>query len=279
MSDFLLTGTLQSTILMLVALGIAIPFRILRVSDLTVEGSFPLGGAVYAALALAQVNPLLATLLAGFAAGLLGIGTALIHQRLRVEVMLGGIILSTMVYSINLRLMGQPNLSLLDVPSLFFSSSSKLPVLMGVVLVLGGALWCFLQTENGLRMRAAGCNPRAASNLGINCNSYLVLGLFIGNLIAGIAGGLAVQNQAYADVGMGVGMVIHALAALLLGECLLGSQSLGRQLAAPLVGAFCYQHIQGFALYGGLIPSDLRLVTGLVVLAVLLFFRKVPTQS
>jgi putative ABC transport system permease protein len=278
MLNFFLTGLIQSAILMLVALAITIPFRFLRQADLTAEGSYPLGGALAAALLLAGGNPLFATFTAAGLAGLLGIGTALLHKKLRIEIVLAGIILSTMVYSLDLRMLQRPNISILQVATIF--GSSPVPIsyrllLLGVIIIICTTLLRgFFATEKGLRLRACGYHAKAATRLGIDENSYIFLGLFLGNLLAGLAGALAVQINGYADVGMGVGMVIHALAALLLGESILGTASLTRQLCAPLCGALVYQQIQGLALYAGLLPSDLKFITGALVIGVIALSRR-----
>ena len=264
------TGIAQCLVLSLVAIGVMIPFRLINFPDLTAEGAYPLGGALCAYLILSGCPPLLATLLASLAGGVLGIGTALIHLRFRVNTLLAGIILSTMVYSINLRIMGKPNLALFENATLFSNLldiiSYKILFLLALNACIIFFLYRYLMTEKGLRLRAVGLNPLFAERQGISLSPYILLGLFLGNALSSFAGSLMVQIQQYADVGMGVGIVIHALAALMIGESIIGTQTFFRQLLAPLIGAIIYQQIQGLAISCGLAPSDLKFMTGFIVL-------------
>lgn len=269
--DFLLTGLLQSLILALVAYAIMIPFRLLNFPDLTAEGAYPLGGAVCTSLLLLHVHPILAVIIASLATGLMGVATSLIHLRLKVNSLLAGIILSTMMYSVNLRLMGKPNIALFNTASLFSQSnvSANILFLLTVLMVLVLPLSLFLRTEIGLRLRAVGLNQAFARRQNISVACYTILGLFIAGCFTGVAGGLIVQLQYYMDVGMGIGIVIHGLAALMIGEAIIGKHTINRQLIAPLIGALVYQQIQGLVLFIGLAPSDLKFFTGSLVLLVI----------
>lgn len=279
--ELFLAGILQGLILSLVAYGVMIPFRLLNFPDLSAEGAYPLGGAICATLILLHCSPSLAILFGSLAAGVLGLGTAWVHLRLKVNTLLAGIILSTMIYSVNLRIMGKPNLALFNSPSLFSTPIEELKIaflfLLIGLLVLPLAL--FLQTETGLRLRAIGLNPDFCKPHSISISTYTLLGLFLANAYNGLAGGLMVQLQSYMDIGMGVGIVIHALAALMIGESLVGTHTLHRQLLAPLVGALIYQQIQGFALLLGLAPSDLKFLTGGIVLIVIAFQTWVKSKT
>jgi putative ABC transport system permease protein len=267
------TGLLQGLILSLLVTGVMIPFRLLDFPDLTAEGSYPLGGALCAALIVSDIHPLLALIIACTCAGFVGIGTALIHIKYKVNTLLAGIILSTMVYSINLRAMGRPNIALFDLPTLFsdLSSgvSSQIISLLIINIIVIGALFLFLNTEKGLRFRAVGLNPQFAEKQGIHRNRNIIAGLFAGNALCGLAGALLVQIQGYADIGIGIGIVIHALAAMMIGEKLVGTTSITRIILAPIVGSLIYQQIQGIALAAGLAPSDLKLLTGSIVLGII----------
>jgi putative ABC transport system permease protein len=269
--DFLLTGLLQGLILALVAYAIMIPFRLLNFPDLTAEGAYPLGGAVCTSLLLLHVNPLLAIIIASLVTGLMGVATSLIHLRLKINTLLAGIILSTMMYSVNLRLMGKPNIGLFNTSSLFNQNNtlSNILLLLAILIALILPLALFLRTEIGLRLRAVGFNQAFARRQGISVAGYTVLGLFIAGCFTGVAGGLIVQLQYYMDVGMGIGIVIHGLAGLMIGEALVGNNTINSQLIAPLIGALVYQQIQGVALFIGLAPSDLKFFTGSLVLLVI----------
>jgi putative ABC transport system permease protein len=200
----------------------------------------------------------------------MGMCTALIHLKFRVNSMLAGIILSTMAYSVNLRIMGKPNLAVFDCGGLFDSDIGRnmlIIIALLVCCVLPFAL--FLRTDFGLRFRAVGLNPNLAKQQEISIGKYTDFGLFIAGAMFGLAGSLIVQLQNYMDVGIGVGILIHGLASLMIGEAIIGNATLNRQLAAPLLGALVYQQVQGIALSLGLAPSDLKFFTGSIVLAVI----------
>ena len=178
-----------------------------------------------------------------------------------------------MVYSINLRAMGKPNIALFELPNLFqniaHGISSQIIALLIINLVIMGALYLFLNTEKGLQFRATGLSPKVAEKFGVDLNKNIIAGLFIGNAFSGLAGGLLVQIQGYADIGIGVGIVIHALAAMMIGEKLIGTNSILKLIIAPFIGSIIYQQIQGVALAVGLAPSDLKLLTGAIVLGII----------
>jgi putative ABC transport system permease protein len=264
------SGLLYGFILALVAQGVMIPFRLLDFPDLTAEGAYPLGGALCAFLLIHHINPLLAMVIAAIAGGFLGLGTAYLHLRYQLNTLLSGIILSTMIYSVNLRLLGKPNEPLFEVANLM---SGNLLMLFLFALVLFSVTFLLLNTEKGLRFRAVGLNPHCAAKLGVNLSRNILFGLFVGNALSALAGSMIVQIQHYADIGMGFGIVIHALAALMIGETLIGNQTLLRQVLAPFVGALVYQQIQGLALGLGLAPTDLKFITGAIVLLTISYKR------
>lgn len=275
-NELILTGIVQSLILALVAYGIMIPFRILNFPDLTSEGAYPFAGAICASLLLLDVHSWLATLIASFSAGMIGICTALVHLRFKVNTLLSGIIISTMFYSVSLRIMGKPNIALFNHPTALSTGNIaiKIIILLSIIIWFVSFLSLFLKTEKGLRMRAVGLNPNFSKDKSISVAKYTILGLFIANCYTGLAGSLMVQLQSYMDIGMGVGIVIHGLAALMIGESVIGTNTLNKQLLAPLIGALIYQQIQGLALAMGLAPSDLKFLTGAIVLVVIAMRRK-----
>jgi putative ABC transport system permease protein len=263
--DLFHTGILQGLILSIIAFGIMIPFRFLNFPDLTSEGAYPLGGAVCTTLLIAGMPQMGATFAGIVAGGLIALGTSQVALRLKVNSLLAGIIVSTMAYSLNLRIMGKPNIALFEVNDIHFDAF----FLLIVILLCMIPFVLFLHTDFGLRFRTIGSNPQFSAHKGISLNKYTSLGLFIAGAMFGLAGALMVQMQQFMDVGMGVGIVIHGLASLMLGESLMGNNTIKRQLLAPLVGALIYQQIQGMALSFGLAPSDLKFFTGSIVLLVL----------
>lgn len=267
----------QSLIYAFVAIGIMIPFRLLDLPDLTCEGSFPLGGCLFAALAVAGLDPFTGTLaatLAGFAAGL---ATALIHLRFRIHTLLAGILVFTMLWSVNLRVMGMPNVPLPFSHTVFdrvspaiLQSADLLNVAVGLFAALALAfLTWFFQTEKGLQMRCIGANQRLSPALGISPGRGIVLGFGMAGAVVAFGGAVLVQTQGYADVTMGFGVLINGLAALIIGEALTGRQTVLRQMLAPVAGSVVYYQLVSLGLALGLYPSDLKLATGVFVLATL----------
>ena len=268
---------IQSVIYAFAALGIMIPFRLLSFPDLTVEGSFPLGGCVAAALIAARIDPWLATLAALGAGACAGLATATIHLVFRLNTLLCGILVLTMLFSINIRVMGKPNIALFAYSTLFddllgASTGNLWARIMLVSILLGfsacALLW-FLKTEMGFALRAVGASQSMARAQGISVARYTLLGLGLGGALAAVAGALLAQNQAFADVSMGFGILVNGLASVIVGEQLIGRSTLARQLGAPIVGAVAYYQIVSLALALGLQPSDLKLLTGMFVLAML----------
>jgi len=267
-NELVVTGIFQGLILAFVAYGVMIPFRLLNFPDLTAEGAYPLGGAVCASLLIGGINPIFAMFIAVFVSGMVGVCTAIIHLKFKVNTLLAGIILSIMVYSVNLRIMGKPNIALFDIENIF-SNYSGILIIVCIISLLVTPFTLYLSTEKGLRFRAVGLNPEFAKRQNISVSKYTIFGMFIASGFSGLAGSLMVQMQSYMDINMGVGIVIHALAALMIGESITGTNTLNKQLLAPLVGALVYQQMQGLALNLGLAPSDLKFVTGAIVLTVI----------
>ncbi|WP_184708300.1 ABC transporter permease [Rhizobium lusitanum] len=267
----------QSFILSFVVLGIMIPFRMLSFPDLTSEGAFPLGGCVCGILLAAGVSPPLAIAVA-FVVGLAaGCCTAFIHLRFRIHTLLAGILMSTMLYSVNLGIMGKSNLSVFGSPTVFdvvpFTEPgfpvSKIVIagLLAVVVLIG--LNLYFKTEKGTAMRAVGSNPDMAEAQGINVWAATIGGVGIASAFSAASGALMVQSQGFADVNMGIGILINGLAALMIGEAFTGKQTVLRQLLAPFVGAIIYYQLVSLCLAAGMPPPNLKLATGLFVLIML----------
>jgi putative ABC transport system permease protein len=268
--DLIQVGIVQGLILAIIAFGIMIPFRFLSFPDLTAEGAYPLGGAICACLITSEISPILALLIGAFCGGMMAVATSQVSLRMKVDSLLAGIILSTMSYSVNLRIMGKPNIALFNSIRGEFNIFSLIIIICLCVI----PFFCFLYTDFGLRFRAIGLNAKFAVRNGININKYTSLGLFIAGSMFGLAGGLVVQIQSFMDIGMGIGIVIHGLVSLMIGETVVGKNTISKQLASPIVGALIYQQIQGLALSLGLAPSDLKFLTGSIVLIVLKLHQK-----
>ncbi|WP_128291504.1 ABC transporter permease [Afifella aestuarii] len=277
MSLFAFAGALESGLLFsLVALGVFLSFRVLDFPDLTVDGSFPLGAAVAAAALASGVDPFLATgfaIVAGWGAGLV---TALLNVRFGIMNLLSGILTMVALFSINLRIMGGPNVPLYNVDTVFDVAQSWFDfglwtntVLIAIVAFAAKFLvdW-FLKTELGLALRASGENPAMAEAQGIAVGRMALVGMAISNGLVALAGALFAQLQGVADVSMGIGTIVTGLAALIIGEAILGRRMVFVATLGCIVGALVYRLFIALSLSAGFIgiqPQDLNLVTAIVV--------------
>ena len=277
MSLFSLLGAVEiGLIFALVALGVYISFRLLRFPDLTVDGSFPLGGAVCAVLIVAGVNPWLASIAAAGAGAVAGLITGWLNVRLKIMDLLASILMMIALYSINLRIMGGPNVPLISEPTIFTQLQPEgmadyvlRPLVLLVVVVLAKlALDWFFATERGLAIRATGSNARMARAQGIHTGAMVLLGMAISNGLVGLAGAMFVQTQGGSDISMGIGTIVIGLAAVIVGESILPSRRIVWATLAVVVGAIVYRFFIAAALnsdFIGLKAQDLNLVTAVLV--------------
>lgn len=260
----------------LVAVGVYLSFRTLQFPDLTVDGSFPLGAAVTAAMIISGHHPIVATLTAMLAGACAGFVTAWMATHLRMLNLLAGILTMTALYSINLRIMGgRPNLALLGQETIFTLAFSyeSLTILLCTV-IFSWITYRLLATQIGLAIRATGSNAKMARSQGINDNHMIWLGLSVSNALIALAGSIFTQKHGFADVTMGLGTIIVGLAAVIIAEAILPTRTVFQAIAACIAGAIVYRLVIALALnIGGLgiQASDLNLVTAiLVALAMLL---------
>ena len=274
---FSLLGALEiGLIFSLVALGVLISFRLLRFPDLTVDGSFPLGGAVAATLISFGHDPFLATIAATGAGAVAGLLTGWLNVRLRIMDLLASILMMIALYSINLRIMGKPNVPLIMEPTVFsilqpaFLSDYVARPLMLLVVVIVAKLFLdwFLSTQTGLAMRATGANPRMSRAQGVNTGRMILGGMALSNALVALAGALFAQTQGGADISMGIGTIVIGLAAVIVGESLLPSRRMVMMTLAVILGAIVYRFFIALALnsdFIGLQAQDLNLVTAVLV--------------
>ncbi len=297
MSSIAFLGAIESGLIFaLVALGIFLSFRVLDFPDLTVDGSFPLGAAVSAVLIVSGWNPWMATLTAFFAGAFAGIFTGWLNVKLKILHLLASILTMIALYSINLRIMGRPNIALLgentiltpvenfgqqyDIP--FYITT---PIVFGIIiLIFSILLFKFLNTEIGLAMRATGANPKMARAQGIKTHWLILAGMGLSNALVALAGSLFAQSQGSADVTMGVGVIVVGLAAVIGGEAVIKPSTILKAIIGCIIGAILYRLAIALALnldFIGLKAQDLNLVTAfLVMLAIVLpryQFRKAKT--
>jgi len=280
-------------VLSLLALGVFLSFRIFNFPDITVDGSSTLGAAVVAVLLVHGVDPVLATAAAFACGSVAGATTGVLHTRFGVNGLLAGILVMTALYSVNLHVMGKSNQPLLEattlatwaeevggriagVPTLAMFGRSvavrDLSVLCGIlaiVVVVAALLYVFLRTNLGTAMRATGNNDQMMRALGVDVRNMIVLGLSLSNGLVALCGALLAQYQGFADVQMGIGLVVWGLASVILGEALVGVRSLGLVIVGAVMGSLLFRLLVALALRAGLDPNDLKLATALFVLVAL----------
>jgi putative ABC transport system permease protein len=267
----------QSLTLSFVVLGIMLPFRILSFPDLTSEGAYPFGGCVCAVLIGNGMDPVVAIIIAMACGFLAGCSTAFIHLRFGINTLLAGILVLTMLYSINLRIMGRSNMSILGSESIYSiinpSNPNSYTLKMGLagiaVIVMLLMLKLFFSTEHGITFRAVGANAEMSESQGINVWRITIIGVGAASAFSALAGALMIQSQGFADVNMGFGILINGLASLIIGEAITGRNTVWKQILAPFIGALTYYQLVSFCLAAGLPPPDLKFATGFFVLLML----------
>lgn len=292
----LLIGALTlGLILGILALGVYMSFRILHIPDITAEGSITLGAAVAAALIASGTHPAVATLIAALAGFVAGTGTGLMTTKCRIQPLLAGILAMTALYSINLRIMGRSNIPLINETTLATYVGSfgdalaggssgvdvfgwtvgirDLSILVGafvVVVAISLFLFWFYRTQLGTAMRASGDNPQMMGALGVSVETLTILGLAMSNGLIALSGALIAQYQGFADVQMGIGIIVIGLASVIIGEALVGARTVGLLLCGAVMGSVLFRLLVAIALRWGLDPNDLKLVTAVFVFIALM---------
>jgi putative ABC transport system permease protein len=292
----LLIGSITiGLVLALLALGIFISFRIFDFPDITAEGSFTFGAAITASLIVTGTNPVLATLLAFVGGMLAGSATGILHTRFKINPLLSGILVMTALYSVNLHVMGKSNVPLLSQNTLFtwfekFSNSisgtdavvnligwdvptKDLWTLFFCLLIIAAfslLLFWFFRTNIGTAMRATGDNDQMIRALGVNTKVMIIFGVALSNGFIALAGSMLAQFQGFADVQMGIGMMVWGLASVIIGEALISESKLGLLIAGAVIGAVLFRLLVAIALRWGMNPNDLKLITAVFVFLALI---------
>ena len=274
----------QGFLFAFLGLGVLITFRFFRFPDLTAEGSYPLGGAVAAKLIVSGWDPFSATLVATLAGSAAGIVTALVHTKLKINNIIAGIIVMTALYTVNLRVMGVANMPLLDTPSIFGeavaavnrlgftmheNAITTIPTAFALLVAAAIALVWFFHTDLGLAVRATGQNEAMILSLGVDIDKTKIVGLALSNGFIAFSGALVAQNHGFADIGMGIGILVAGAAAVLIGETIFGDRTVGWWVFAAIIGMMIYQFLAAAALRVGLTANDLKLVTAVLLLSAL----------
>lgn len=271
--DLAVATVSQGLLWALLAIGVYITFRVLDIADLTVEGSFPLGAAVAAKLITEGFSPISSIMWACVAGMLAGIVTGFLCTKLKIPALLAGILTMIALYSVNLRVMGKANLSLLQQETIFTQFAAESISMMTTVLIIGFIIvllvgiinYWFFGTEIGTAIRATGNNPHMIRANGINTDVMIVLGLLLSNGLVAISGALVAQSNGFADVGMGVGTIVIGLASVIIGEVLFGTRSFMNSLISVILGSIAYRVVIAAVLQMGMPPNDLKLFTAILV--------------
>lgn len=292
----LLIGSITiGLILSLLALGIFISFRIFDFPDITAEGSFTFGAATAASLIVAGMNPLLASLIAFIAGMAAGAVTGVIHTRFKINPLLAGILVMTALYSVNLHVMGRSNVPMLNQTTVFtwiedfsvwMSGTDAQTMVLGwevnvkdlwlllfctiAIAVFCVILWWFFKTNLGTAMRATGDNDQMIRALGVNTKAMIIAGVALSNGFIALAGAMLAQYQGFADVQMGIGMMVWGLASVIIGEAIINDNSLGFVITGAVFGSVLFRLLVAIALRWGLNPNDLKIITALFVFIALI---------
>jgi putative ABC transport system permease protein len=295
----LLIGALTiGLILSLLALGVLISFRIFHFPDITADGSLALGGATAAILIASGMGPFLATGIAFLAGMAAGMTTGILHTRFKIHGLLAGILVMTALYSVNLRVMGKSNVPLLSETTLatraeslgeWASGGKEDVMLLGwevaasdistlflsfvLVAAVSAVLYFFFRTSLGTSMRATGDNPQMITALGVNVENMIIVGLAVSNGLIALSGALLAQYQGFADVQMGIGMIVLGIASVIIGEALVRDSGLGLTIVGAVMGSVLFRLLVAVALRWGLDPNDLKLVTAAFVFVALVLPR------
>jgi putative ABC transport system permease protein len=261
-------------------LGVALflTFRILNFPDMTVEGSFPLGASTAVAMIAHGIDPFIATIAAFLVGTIAGLITGLLYTKGKIPILLSGILVMTATLSINLRIMGSANISLLNQKSIFsIKILQHLPkyfdsVFLGLVIiaVITAGLIFFLQTELGQAFIATGDNPNMAQSIGIQTDRMTIMGLMLSNGLIAFGGAVIAQNNGYADINMGIGIIVIALASIIIGEVVFGELTLNERLVAVIVGSILYRLVLLAVLRLGFSTNDINLMSAIVLAAAMI---------
>lgn len=271
----MLLGTLeQSFIFAIMVLGVYLSYKILDFPDMTVDGSFPLGGAVASAILIKGGNPILALVVATICGAIAGLITGMIHVKLKVPNLLAGIIVMTGLYSVNLRIMGKSNIPLFSVKHLF--NGNMIPIVTLVILLILAKITIdyLLKTKFGFALKALGDNETLVISLGIDEKKLKIYGLMIANSFVALSGAILAQYQGFADVGMGTGTIITGLASIIIGEAIFKKRSFISMSMTVILGTIIYRTIIAMSLKLGMNASDLKLITSILVVGIIFLKEK-----
>ena len=269
------------------AVGVYLTYRVLDFPDLTVDGSFTTGAAVAAVGIIAGIPPWLATLLALVSGLLAGVVTGLLHSWAGINPLLAGILTQIALYSINLRIMGRSNLPMLRERTLLSplfdaglrASWASVAIFAAFAGVIGAVVYWFLGTNYGVAMRAVGDNAEMAAAQGINVGATKIVGVALSNALVALCGAVIAQYQGFADISMGIGLIVAGLASVIVGQAIFGMTAVWQAIVAAMLGSVIYRGVIQLALSAGLNPNDMKLISAVLVVLALLVPRWAPLRA
>ncbi|CAM2078244.1 MAG: hypothetical protein NSGCLCUN01_02433 [uncultured Clostridium sp.] len=264
--EVILNALEQGLLFALVAMGVYITYKILDFPDLSVDGTFPLGASISAAMLVQGINPWITILAATLGGACAGAVTGFLHVKLKISNLMSGILVMMGLYSINLRIMGKSNIPLFNTNYIFKNSAiNSIFIILSIVILVKVILDLFLKTKTGFLLVAVGDNEQVVSSLGVNKNIVKVLGLSISNALVALSGALTAQNQGFSDITMGTGIVVMGLAAVIIGTSIFGKLSIIKVTTLSIFGAIIYKLVVAVALWMKLNPNDLKILTATLV--------------
>ena len=264
--EIILNALEQGLLFALVAMGVYITYKILDFPDLSVDGTFPLGASISAAMLVHGINPWVTILVATLGGACAGAITGFLHVKLKISNLVSGILVMMGLYSINLRIMGKSNIPLFNTNHIFKNPAiNSIFIILAIVILVKVVLDLFLKTKTGFLLVAVGDNEQVVSSLGVNKNIVKVLGLSISNALVALSGALTAQNQGFSDITMGTGIVVMGLTAVIIGTSIFDKLSMIKVTTLSVFGAIIYKLVVAIALWMKLNPNDLKILTAILV--------------
>ena len=273
MIQVLKTSLEMGLIFAILSMGVLLTYKILGIADMSVEGTFPLGAFIFALAMIKGLNPAVGMILSFIGGLLAGLITFLLYRKLKVASLLAGILTMTILYSVNLRIVGKANVPLFNYQNLFTSIPymNKMVILLVIVLILKIALDLFFKTEHGYMLVVTGDNESLVKSLGKKPNTYIMIGIMLSNGLVSLAGSLMAQYQNFSDSQMGSTIIVTALASIIIGDTFLKNNLKIKPTTRAIIGAIIYKLISGIAIEKGLEPTDLKMITAFIVIIFIMY--------
>ncbi|MTI67675.1 MAG: ABC transporter permease [Firmicutes bacterium] len=274
MIDFWISILEQGLIFGVMVLGVYITYKILDFPDLSVDGSFPLGAAITAQSLSLGINPFIALFLSFLVGMVSGAITGFLHVKYKITNLLSGILVMIGLYSVNLRIMGKANVPLFNKTTIFSNNIKPIFIIVIITFIMKLLLDLFLKTKFGFLVKATGDNPKLVTSLGINIGITKIAALMISNGLVALSGSMMAQYQRFSDVGMGRGIIVMGLASIIFGQSIFKGTSFILPTTMALFGSLLYKTSTAFALKLGFPPTDLKLITSVIVIIALAINNK-----